>query len=89
MKEIEDCQDLPLKCDFLLLTNFLEKFGKHSFRNYGLHQNYYLSVSDLSYNKRLTSNLLQILAGLYSSKKVCNVKFLIFIIDATKSEISI
>ena len=89
MKEIKDCQDLSLKCDFLFLTNFLEKFGKHSFKNYGLHQSYYLSVSDLSYNKILTSNLLQILAGLYSSKKVCNVKFLIFIIDATKSEISI
>ena len=27
MKEIKDCQDLPLKCDFLLLTNFFEKFG--------------------------------------------------------------
>ena len=48
-KTIKNYQDLPLKCDVLLLVDNFEKL-KNSLRNYGLCPSHYLSTPALRWN---------------------------------------
>ena len=53
MKTIKDYHDLNLRCDVLLLGDVIEKFRKHSTKNYGLCPSHYLSSPALSWDEKL------------------------------------
>ena len=53
MKTIKDYHILYLKCDVLLLGDFLEEFRNNSLNNYGLCPSYYLSALALNWDAML------------------------------------
>ena len=53
MKTMEDCHDLFLRCDVLLLADVFEKFWNNNLKNYGLCLSHYLSPQNLSWDVML------------------------------------
>ena len=76
---MKDYHDLYLKCDVLLLANVLEKFRYNSLKNYGLCPS--LRWDNILKWPKLSLNLLQILAFIFSLIKVQEVKFFSFRLD--------
>ena len=95
METMKDYHDLGLKCYILLLADVFEKFRNNSFKNYRLCASHYLSAPGLSWeamlkiDKKLKLNLFQILACIYSLRKVQEVEYVIFLIDIAKPTINI
>ena len=88
-KTMKDYYELYLKFDVLLLANVFEKFRNNSLKNYGLFPSHHLSAQDLSWDAmlemtKLSLNLFQMLACIYSLKKVQETEFLKFSIDRAK-----
>ena len=92
MKTMKDYQDLHLKCDVLFLVDVFGKFRNNNLKNYRLSPSHLLSVPGLMQcfkRQKSNLNLFQILTCKYSSKKVQEVEFIIFLIDTAKRTISI
>ena len=53
MKTMKDYHNLYLKCDVLLLSDVLEKFGNNSLKNYVFYANHYLSAPCLKWDAML------------------------------------
>ena len=90
MNKMKDYHDMYLKCDVLLLVDVFEKFRNNSLKNYRLFPSHYLGAAafiwDAMFNMtKWNSNLFQILACLYSLKKLPLVEFLIDIVKPTIS----
>ena len=92
MKTMKDYHDLYLKCNVLLLTYVFEKFRTSILKNYGFCPSHYLSAPGLSSDailKMAKFKIKQIKSYQYWHvhivlKKVQEVEFLIFLIDAGK-----
>ena len=94
MKTIKDYRNLYLKCDILLLADVFEKFRNNGLNIYGLCPSHYLNSPGLSWDAtlkitKLNLNLFQILACIYSLRKVQEMECLIFLIYTVKSTINI
>ena len=94
MKTMEDYRDLYLKCEVFLLADVFGRFRKNSLKNYGLCPSHYFSASGLIWNgmfkiteMELLLKLFQILTCLHSLRKVQELEFLMFLIDAAKPTI--
>ena len=90
MNKMKDYHDMYLKCDVLLLVDVFEKFRNNSLKNYRLFPSHYLGAAALTWDAmfnmtKWNSNLFQILACLYSLKKLPLVEFLIDIVKPTIS----
>ena len=84
-----------LKCDILLLADVFEKFRNSSLKNYGLCPSHHLSTLALSWDAILNMTKVEVELTsdpdiyINSLKKVREVEFPTFLIEAVKPTISI
>ena len=70
-----------------MLADAFEKFRNNSLKTYELYPSHFLSAPTLRCDAMLNMNLFQILACIYSLKKVWEVEFLMFLRDTVKPAI--